>query len=74
MTAFQPDPDRRLLPRFRASHAAVSSGDLRSYEKHQGTESIASPDFEQLKAQWAEAPTAELAGELVSSGIVLGNK
>jgi tetratricopeptide (TPR) repeat protein len=74
MTAFQPDPDRRLLPRFRASHAAVSSGDLRSFENRQSTESIASPDFEQLKAQWAEAPTAELAGELVSSGIVLGHK
>jgi tetratricopeptide (TPR) repeat protein len=74
MTAFQPDPDRRLLPRFRASHAAVSSGDLRSFEKRQSTELITSPDFAQLKVQWAEAPTAELAGELVSSGIVLGHE
>jgi Flp pilus assembly protein TadD len=72
MTAFQPDPDRRLLPRFRASQAVVSSGDLQSFEKRLSTESVISQDFEQLKRQWADTPTTELAGELVSSGIVLG--
>jgi tetratricopeptide (TPR) repeat protein len=72
MTAFQPDPDRRLLPRFRASQAAVSSGDLRSFEPAKNPEFPASPDFEQLKLRWAGEKTAELAGELVCSGVILG--
>jgi tetratricopeptide (TPR) repeat protein len=74
MTAFQPDPERRLLPRFRASQAVVSSGDLQSFERQQSTESNVSPDFEQLKRQWADGPTAELAGELVTSSVVLGHQ
>jgi tetratricopeptide (TPR) repeat protein len=72
MTAIRPDPDRRLLPRFRASRAVVSSGDLQSFEKKLALAPVFSQHFEHLKRQWTEAATWELAGELVSSGVVLG--
>jgi Flp pilus assembly protein TadD len=71
MTGFAPDSDRRLLPRFRASAASVSSGDLRSFQPR-ATEAPVSIHFNGLQEQWSSSPTLELASELVCAGIVLG--
>jgi tetratricopeptide (TPR) repeat protein len=74
MSAEGPGKVRHLLPRWRKSEAAIWSGELLTIPaavKEAPTD--ANPDdFENLLQEWQERPSAEVAAELLASGIVLG--
>ncbi|MGC8518720.1 MAG: tetratricopeptide repeat protein [Steroidobacteraceae bacterium] len=71
MSISQPDADRRLLPRWRASEATISTAELASTSTVQKE---AEPDahFEERKLEWEHGHSVEVAAELVASGIALG--
>ncbi len=74
MKTGRPDAERRLIPRWRASHEAVNAGELRSLQPNK----IALPpvpdvpQFEELRIEWRRDQTTEVAADLVSCGVALG--
>ncbi len=70
----RPDPERRLVPRWRASRGAANAGELRSAQPKTAvlptTQEV--PEFEALRAEWAREHTVEVAGDLISCGVTLG--
>jgi tetratricopeptide (TPR) repeat protein len=74
MTTRSPDRERRLLPRWRASAAAVASGELKSAAQPPKLDEQTSnePSFDQLLKAWEAEKSIENAAELVSSAVVLG--
>lgn len=74
MTANTPDAQRRLLPRWHTSAAAVHSGELRTDPSRRLVEvpPRIGAIFERLMAEWKNSPSIELAAELVATGSVLG--
>lgn len=76
MTTRRPDPERRLVPRWRSSAEAVAAGELHyAQAKNAGPiVLVAVPQFDLLISEWSKSRSAETAADLVSCGVSLGRE